>query len=431
VQTSTKPTSTVQTSTKPTSTVLTSTKPQTSSAPTTLQTSTRPGPTSVYTPVPGDGTPTATGPKGPKVTISGNPFAGYEIYANPYYASEIQTAVKAFQTAGDSANAAKAASVASIGTFLWLDVVRKVPALYRYLDDIRYLQSQGRKVIAPIVVYDLPDRDCAAKASAGEFALADGGWEKYLDYINQIAAVVKEYDDINTVFVLEPDGLANMITNMNVAKCQGAAKYYRDGLAYAMKTLNFPHVSMYVDAGHAGWLGWPANIGPAAKTYAEVYKAAGSPRAARGLATNVSNFNAYSAAAPDTKITQSNPNYDEKHFIEALGPMLVAEGWDAKFIVDTGRSGQQGLRQEWGNWCNVYGAGFGPRPTTNTGDTSGLLDAFVWVKPGGESDGTSDSSAVRYDAMCGKSDAHKPAPEAGHWFNEYFMNLVKNANPAL
>lgn len=41
------------------------------------------------------------------------------------------------------------------------------------------------------------------------------------------------------------------------------------------------------------------------------------------------------------------------------------------------------------------GAGLGIRPTTDTGNT--LIDAIVWVKPPGESDGTSDSTAARYD----------------------------------
>lgn len=78
--------------------------------------------------------------------------------------------------------------------------------------------------------------------------------------------------------------------------------------------------------------------------------------------------------------------------------MLAQQGFPAQFIVDQGRSGQQNLRQQWGDWCNIKGAGFGTRPTTNTG--SSLIDAIVWVKPGGESDGTSNSSSPRYDSTC-------------------------------
>jgi len=64
---------------------------------------------------------------------------------------------------------------------------------------------------------------------------------------------------------------------------------------------------MYLDAGHAGWLGWPANLQPAATLFADLYKQAGSPQAVRGLATNVANYNALIAARADPKITQSNP----------------------------------------------------------------------------------------------------------------------------
>ncbi len=43
----------------------------------------------------------------------------------------------------------------------------------------------------PIVVYDLPDRDCAAKASNGEFSIADNGQANYENYIDQIVAQIQ------------------------------------------------------------------------------------------------------------------------------------------------------------------------------------------------------------------------------------------------
>lgn len=79
------------------------------------------------------------------------------------------------------------------------------------------------------------------------------------------------------------------------------------------------------------------------------------------------------------------------------------------------------------DWCNVDGAGFGVRPTTDT--DSELVDALVWVKPGGESDGTSDTSADRFDDFCGYSDAYQPSPEAGFWHQDYFIMLLENADP--
>lgn len=159
-----------------------------------------------------------------------------------------------------------------------------------------------------------------------------------------------------------------------------------------------------------------------------MFKSASSSPFIRGLATNVANYNALTAASPDP-ITQGDPNYDESHYINALGPMLASAGFPAQFVVDQGRSGQQNLRQQWGDWCNIKGAGFGTRPTTNTGNS--LIDAIVWVKPGGESDGTSNSSSPRYDSTCSLSDAAQPAPEAGTWFQSYFETLVSSANPPL
>ena len=56
--------------------------------------------------------------------------------------------------------------------------------------------------------------------------------------------------------------------------------------------------------------------------------------------------------------------------------MLESSGFPAHFIVDQSRSGVQNIRQQWGDWCNIKGAGFGTRPTTNTG--SSLIDSIVW-----------------------------------------------------
>ncbi|TFK99557.1 cellobiohydrolase II-I [Pterulicium gracile] len=380
-----------------------------------------PGPTSG-----GSTTPTSSGP-GPTVSPdAGNPYTGYDVWLTPYYASEVSSAAAQMT---DSAQKAKALKVAQIPTFTWFDVVAKVPILDTYLASAKAQQaSTGRKTLVQIVVYDLPDRDCAAKASNGEFAIADGGLAKYKNYIDQIAATIKKYPDIRVVAVIEPDSLANMVTNMNVPKCAGAAAAYKEGTVYALKALNALGVYMYIDAGHAGWLGWPANIQPAATLYAQIYNDAGKPKYLRGLASNVSNYNALVAASPDPA-TQGNANYDESHYINAIAPMLRSAGFPAFFIVDQGRSGVQNIRPEWGHWCNVKGAGFGQRPTGNTGNQ--YIDQIVWIKPGGECDGTSNTQAVRYDSMCGVSSAHQNAPEAGQWFQAYFEMLVKNASPAL
>jgi cellulose 1,4-beta-cellobiosidase len=136
--------------------------------------------------------------------------------------------------------------------------------------------SGAKNVVAPFVVYNLPDRDCAALASNGELSLANGGEALYRGYIQSIRDILVEYPEITVVLVIEPDSLGNMITNSAVPKCQGAAAAYKSLTIHAIKQLSLPNVTMYVDGGHGGWLGWPANLGPAAQMYGAIYKEAGS-----------------------------------------------------------------------------------------------------------------------------------------------------------
>jgi len=107
---------------------------------------------------------------------------------------------------------------------------------------------------------------------------------------------------------------------------------------------------MYLDAAHAGWLGWPANIQPAATLFAQVYQAAGSPKGVRGLVTNVANYNAFTIASPPS-YTSGDPNYDEQLYIHALAPFLTNASFPAHFITDTSRNGIQPTQQQaWGDW---------------------------------------------------------------------------------
>lgn len=302
----------------------------------------------------------------------------------------------------------------------------------------------------------MPDRDCAAAASNGELSIANGGAALYRGYIDSIRAILVDYPEIPIVLVIEPDSLANTVTNMGVAKCASAAASYKDLTVYAIKQLALPNVSMYLDGGHGGWLGWPLNLPPAATMYAQIYKSAGSPKQLRGLATNVANYNAWTIGTCPG-YTAPNINCDEKRYINAMAPALASAGWpNAKFIIDQSRSGRQPTSQiEQGDWCNQVNTGFGIRP--DTAPTDALVDAFVWVKrknpppprllyhtlsllvltlttpldiAGGESDGTSNTASARYDFHCGLADAVTPAPEAGTWFQAFFEQLLVNANPA-
>ena len=184
------------------------------------------------------------------------------------------------------------------------------------------------------VIYDLPDRDCAAAASNGEYTIANNGVANYKAYIDAITTLLTTYSHVKTILVIEPDSLANLVTNLSVSKCANAEAAYKECIEYAITRLNLPNVSMYLDAGHAGWLGWSANIGPAATLFASVYSAAGSPGAVRGLATNVANYNAWSIS-PCPSYTSGDSNCDEQDYVNALAPLLTSAGFPAHFITDT------------------------------------------------------------------------------------------------
>lgn len=57
------------------------------------------------------------------------------------------------------------------------DTAAKVPTMDTYLANIQALNKAGASppVMGAFVVYDLPDRDCAALASNGEYSIANGG----------------------------------------------------------------------------------------------------------------------------------------------------------------------------------------------------------------------------------------------------------------
>jgi cellulose 1,4-beta-cellobiosidase len=79
-------------------------------------------------------------------------------------------------------------------------------------------------------------------------------------------------------------------------------------------------------------------------------------------------------------------------------------------------------------WCNARGAGLGERFRASPAPS---IDAYFWVKPPGESDGTSDPAAPRYDAACGSADSARDAPQAGQLFPAYLAQLVALAQPPL
>jgi len=377
-------------------------------------------------PVAGTAQPGAPGAAAnlPPVVETPSPFEGVQFFLNPDYVAKVEAAAKA-----DKANAALIKKVAAFPTAVWLDSIASVAQVSKVLDAADKQQgSDAKPILVTFVVYDLPNRDCSAKASAGELDVDKGGEAKYkAEFIDKIAAQFAAHPKLRIVAIVEPDSLPNLATNMTVPKCAASDKVYRSATAYAVSKLNMPQVSIYLDAAHAGWLGWEGNRQRIAKIYRDVLTEAGGVDKIRGFATNVSNYNTVSGA-DGKKLGPANPCPDVGTYIHQLTDALKAEGLvGKKFVIDTARNGKV-VRATWGNWCNIKGAGVGPRPQASP---MPLVDAYAWIKPPGESDGTSDTKAARFDAGCTSADSMTGAPEAGQWFGAHFLEMAKNADPAL
>ena len=73
-----------------------------------------------------------------------------------------------------------------------------------YLQSIRALNAAGANppFAGQFVVYDLPDRDCSAAASNGEYSIANNGVANYFAYIDSIRALLVTYSDVHTILVI-------------------------------------------------------------------------------------------------------------------------------------------------------------------------------------------------------------------------------------
>lgn len=92
-----------------------------------------------------------------------NVWKKYKLHANNFYRAEIEAAL----TSMSADVAAKAKKVAEVGTFVWLDTIKNIERLEPALAEVPCDEILG------VVVYDLPGRDCAAKASNGELKVGE------------------------------------------------------------------------------------------------------------------------------------------------------------------------------------------------------------------------------------------------------------------
>jgi cellulose 1,4-beta-cellobiosidase len=358
-------------------------------------------------------------------SVGRNPFKGVNFFINPDYVAQVEGTAAKYPEMADLIR-----KVEQYPTAVWLDEIARVPSLGRWLDEAKKQQdASGSPTLTVVVLCNLPNRDCAANASAGELAVEANGEARYrTEFVDPIAAHIASHPDQPIVAIVEPDSLANMATNMAYPKCAASVEAYRHSIVYAIKRLAQPNVSIYLDAAHAGWLGWDVNREKMAKVFRRVLDEAGGHQMIRGFATNISNYT-HLSNRDGAALALTNPCPNELTYVKMLAETLSMYGMPGKgFIIDTSRNGKGGVRRSWGSWCNIKGAGLGERPIA---EPIRGVDAYFWVKPPGESDGISDPTQPRYDEMCANRDAAPGAPQAGKWFESYFLDLVRNANPGL
>jgi len=446
------------------------------------------GPTPTPTPVPTQG-PTPTPP--PPGTHVDNPFVGAQGYINPDYVAQVED--QAAATGGSLGG--QMLNVADYSTAVWMDRIGAITegrGLQGHLDEaLAQQQASGVPVTIMVVIYDLPNRDCAALASNGELLVAENGIERYeTEYIDPIVDIMSDpaYSDLRIVTIIEPDSLPNLITNLDEPLCAEAdsSNAYEGGIQYAVNQLHtLSNVYIYLDIAHSGWLGWSSNFDPAVQLYTQVVQGTDDGfNSIDGFITNVANYTpAEEVFLPNPDLTvggqqvksadfyEWNPYFDELDFATDLRTAFINAGFpgDIGMLIDTSRNGWGGSerptevstatqvnpyvdesrldrRPHRGGWCNQAGAGIGERPQV---EPAPGLDAFVWVKPPGESDGVSEPGIEdpndpnkSFDAMCDPNaqstydssygtNALPNAPHAGRWFAEQFEMLVENAYPPL
>jgi len=417
-----------------------------------------------------------------------NPYVGAKVYVNPDWSS------RAAAEAGGT-------RISNQPTGVWLDSIDAItaPAGSGYTTSMRkHLDNalaQGATA-AQFVIYDLPGRDCAALASNGELGPTEIDRYK-TEYIDPIAAIEADskYASIRIINIVEIDSLPNLVTNAGseagaTAACatMKANGNYVTGIQYALGKLHAAGTNTYnyIDAAHHGWIGWDSNFGPSAALFASTAKGAvGGVATVDGFITNTANYSALTepfvtigATVGGQSVRQSkwvdwNQYTDELTFAQGFRTQLVSQGFNANIgmLIDTSRNGWGGparptaaststdmntwvnasridRRIHAGNWCNQSGAGIGERPRATP---AAGIDAYVWIKPPGESDGSSsliptgpnNPGGKGYDGMCdptytgngrngnSMSGALPNAPISGAWFSAQFQQLMQNAYPAL
>ncbi|SBN63974.1 Glycosyl hydrolases family 6 [Curtobacterium sp. 9128] len=289
-----------------------------------------------------------------------------QLYGNGQYNSPTSEAAKnaAALASSDPAGAAAASTIAKYPVATWLGEWSTGTGLTKTLQSAT-AGAAANGTTAVFVTYAIPERDCGGYSAGG---FDEAGYDAWVDQI--VAGLAGK----RAAVIVEPDSLA-MLSDSRCTPALDQQRYRI--LSREVAALTAAGIPAYLDAGNSNWV-QPATI-------AARLDAAGV-RQARGFFTNVANY---------------YPTAQEQSYAQKVSALTGG----SHYVIDTSRNGR-GWR---GTWCNGPGAGLGTSPRVATDGTA--LDALLWVKTPGASDGTCNGG-----------------PAAGKWYSAYAQQLVANAS---
>ncbi|MET9463258.1 glycoside hydrolase family 6 protein [Streptomyces sp. NPDC006544] len=232
-------------------------------------------------------------------------------------------------------------------------------------------RAAGRTLV--LTAYNIPYRDCGQHSAGGAADAAA--------YRSWIGAFADNIADSKALVVLEPDAVPHVVDGCTRAGHHDERlRLLSDAVDRLKRNRN---TRVYLDAGNPDWIPDPMKlVGP-------LYRA--GLEHADGFSLNVSNFQPDSAG-------------------RAYGAAISKAAKGKHFVIDTSRNGNGPLpgADHAQAWCNPPGRALGTPPTDRTGDP--LVDAYLWVKRPGESDGS-----------C------RGGPPAGTWWPDYALGLARRS----
>jgi len=232
----------------------------------------------------------------------------------------------------------------------------------RLVTRINRLLNRAFPDIVVLVVYSIPDRDLDGYSKGGE---VDN--DSYIEFINNISMGIGKFSPI---VIFEPDALSH-VNKMNKREANNRIMLIRRSLDILRKT----NAKVYVDIGHPGWL----KVNEACKVLRKLDK-----NSFDGFSVNVSNF----------RYIDECLEYGNK----------ISKRIKKNFVIDTSRNGL-GSADTIFNPTNIA---IGEIPTLDTGHE--YCDAFLWIKPLGESDGKLNGS-----------------PKDGRFYLDNVLKVIENS----